>query len=390
MRAAAQLLAAALLVASPSLAASAPPRGGDAADDAEAAARKLEALRTKLGTLSEQQQDDVDRRGGLVKDLRGVERQVGAASQKLAEATAAVAAEQKELDALQRERKQRQAELARERGALAGQVRAAFVAGREERLKLLLNQQDPSRVGRMLAYYDRFNRARSERIDRVNAALAELAALERQIEAKVAALNGVRKARAGVLDDLTALRDQRRAVIGKLDADVAQRGRDIARLKRESDKLKALLERIGDVFVDVPDGGPTKPFGQMKGRLPWPVRGRVLHGFGQPRAEGRLVWEGMLIESAAGAEVKSVAAGRVAFADWLPHYGLLVIVEHGDGWLSLYGHNQTLYKELGEWVQRGERIAASGDSGGQAKPALYFEVRKGKEPQDPRKWLARR
>ena len=145
------------------------------------------------------------------------------------------------------------------------------------------------------------------------------------------------------------------------------------------------------MFVDAPESGPTKPFAQLRGKLPWPVRGgRVLHRFGESRAEGRMTWEGLLIESSTGAEVKSVAAGRVAFADWLPHYGLLVIVEHGDGWLSLYGHNQTLYKQLGEWVQRGERIAASGDSGGQQHAALYFEVRKGKEPQDPRKWLARR
>ena len=191
------------------------------------------------------------------------------------------------------------------------------------------------------------------------------------------------------LAELTELRGSRRALHAKLDADVAQRGRDIARLTRESDKLRQLLESIGDVFVDAPESGPTKPFASLRGKLPWPARGRVLHRFGEARV-GRLVWEGWLIESSSGAEVKSVAAGRVAFADWLPHYGLLVIVEHGDGYLSLYGHNQALYKQLGEWVQRGERIAASGDSGGQQRAALYFEVRKGKEPQDPRKWLAKR
>ena len=354
-------------------------------------AEKLDALRDKLASLSEKQSTDVDRRGGMVKALRAIERQVAAASNTLDQVSAELAAEQKGLDALQRERKRRLELLARERGALAGQVRAAFVAGREERLKLLLNQQDPARVGRMLAYYDRFNRTRSERIARVDAALAELAGITRNIETKLAVLNGVKRARVGALADLTDLRASRRAVLGRLDADVAQRGRDISRLQQESDRLRRLLESIGDVFVDAPDSGPTRPFAQSRGKLPWPVRsGRVLHRFGESRAEGRMTWEGLLIESSAGAEVKSVAAGRVAFADWLPHYGLLVIVEHGDGYLSLYGHNQTLYKQLGEWVQRGERIAASGDSGGQQRAALYFEVRKGKAPQDPRKWLARR
>lgn len=365
-----------------SMLAAAPP-----APDADA--RKLEALRGKLAVLTEKQSADVDKRGGLVQDLRRIERQAAAASAKLGEVSVELAAEQKGLDALQRERKRRQELLARERGALAGQVRAAFVTGREERLKLLLNQQDPSRVGRMLAYYDRFNRTRSARIARVDAALAELAGLTRNIEAKLAVLGGVKRARAGVLAELTQLRSSRRTLLAKLDADVAQRGRDIARLTRESDKLRQLLESIGDVFVDAPESGPTKPFASLRGKLPWPARGRVLHRFGETRV-GRLVWEGWLIESSSGAEVRSVAAGRVAFADWLPHYGLLVIVEHGDGYLSLYGHNQVLHKQLGEWVQRGERIAASGDSGGQQRAALYFEVRKGKEPQDPRKWLAKR
>lgn len=380
MRRAARPLLAALLCGLLVVAAAAAP------SDAE----KLDALRAKLATLGEKQSADVDRRGGVVKELRTIERQVAAAAANLGEVSAELVAEQKGLDALQRERKRRQELLARERGALAGQVRAAFVAGREERLKLLLNQQDPARVGRMLAYYDRFNRTRSERIARVDAALAELASLTRSIETKLAVLGGVKRARAGALADLTQLRGSRRAVLAKLDADLAQRGRDIARIKGESDRLRKLLESIGDVFVDAPESGPAKPFASQRGKLPWPLRGRVLHGFGQSRAEGRMAWEGMLIESSTGAEVKSVAAGRIAFADWLPHYGLLVIVEHGDGYLSLYGHNQAVYKQLGEWVQRGERIAASGDSGGQQRAALYFEVRKGKEPQDPRKWLVRR
>jgi septal ring factor EnvC (AmiA/AmiB activator) len=387
MRPAARLLLAALLYGS-LVAVSAPPWGAAAfaADDAI----KLDKLRAKLTTLSEKQSADVDRRGGLVKDLRGIERQVSAASAKLAEVTAEQAAEQKALDALNAERKRRMEALKRERGALAGQVKAAFVAGREERLKLLLNQQDPAVVGRMLAYYDRFNLARSQRIARVDAALAEIATVSRSIESKLAVLGGVKRARAAALEDLTALRTSRRALLAKLDADVAQRGRDIAKLTREQERLRALLEQIGDVFVDAPDGEAGRPFAQLRGRLPWPVRGRLLHRYGEQRPGGNLRWEGLLIESAAGGEVKSVAAGRVAFADWLPHYGLLVILEHGDGYLSLYGHNQTVYKQLGEWVQRGERIAASGDSGGQQRAALYFEVRKGKVPQDPRLWLARR
>jgi len=356
-----------------------------AADDAA----RLETLRAKLGELSERQADGVEQRDALTRELRTTERQVATAAGVLRDAEAALAAEQRELDALARDRAARQAALGRERGALAAQVRAAYVTGREERLKLLLNQEDPARVGRTLVYYDRFNQARSERIGRVNAALAALADLERQLAAKVAVLTGVKRARAGALADLQRTRDARRAVVAKLGAELAERGRRVARLEREAGQLRRLLESIGDVFADAPDE-VARPFAKQQGRLPWPVRGKVLRRFGEPRADGRLRWEGLLIESAPGSEVKSVASGRIAFADWLPHYGMLVIVEHGDGFLSLYGHNQSLYKQHGEWVQRGEVLGRSGDSGGQDRAALYFEVRKGKQPLDPRKWLAKR
>jgi septal ring factor EnvC (AmiA/AmiB activator) len=352
-------------------------------------AARLDKLRAQLDALAEHQASDVERRDALTRELRTSERLVAAADAARREAEAALATEQRALAGLQRERGAAEAALARERGLLAAQVRAAYVAGREERLKLLLNQQDPSRVGRTLVYYDRFNEARSARIEEVDAARAALADLERQIEAKVAVLAGVRKARAAALADLTRTRDARRAVVARLEADLKARGAKVTRLEREAGQLKRLLESIGDVFADSPDE-VQRPFAKQRGRLPWPLKGRVLRRFGEARAEGRLRWDGWLIETPSGSEVRSVAGGRVAFADWLPHYGMLAIVDHGDGYLSLYGHNQALYKQHGEWVQRGEVLALSGDTGGQDRAALYFEVRQGKQPVDPRLWLAKR
>lgn len=351
---------------------------------------KLDQLRGRLAKLGAQQQSATDRRGAVTRELKRDEQRVAAAAATLREAERELAVEQKALDALRRDEETQRRALKRERSTLAAQVRSAYVAGREERLKVLLNLEDPSRVGRVLEYYERFNRARSARIAKVDAAVAELRRLGREVEAKVAVLNGVRKARIGALDELEQARGSRRRALAALDAEIKRRGGELARVTREAERLRKLLESIGDVFADAPFETGNVPFPKQKGRLPWPLKGRVLADYGQPRAEGKLKWEGLLIESQAGAPVRAIAAGRIAYADWLPFYGMLVIVEHGDGYMSLYGHNQALSKQAGEWVQRGETLALSGDSGGHNRAALYFEVRKGKEPQDPRRWLARR
>jgi len=351
---------------------------------------KLEQLRGKLQKLSAQQESATDQRGALTRDLKRDEQRVAAAASTLREAERDLAEQQRELDGLRRDQETQRRALKRERSTLATQVRAAYVSGREERLKVLLNLEDPSRVGRVLEYYARFNAARSARIAKVDAAVTELSRLGRQVESKLAVLNGVRKARVAALDELEQARDARRQALAALDAEIKVRGGELNRVKREAERLRKLLDSIGDVFVDAPFEGAATPFPKQLGRLPWPLRGRVLANYGQPRAEGKLKWEGLLIESQAGAPVRAVAAGRIAYADWLPFYGMLMIVEHGDGYMTLYGHNQALEKRAGEWVQRGETIALSGDSGGQNRAALYFELRKGKEPQDPRRWLARR
>jgi septal ring factor EnvC (AmiA/AmiB activator) len=364
--------------------------GSAASYDPAADPHKLDQLRARLATLSTQQQTATDQRGALTRDLKRDEQRVATAAATLREAERDLAEQQRALDALRRDEELQRRTLKRERSTLAAQVRSAYASGREERLKVLLNLEDPSRVGRVLEYYARFNAARGARIAKVDAAVAELTRLGHEVESKVAVLNGVRKARAGALDELQQARDARRQALAALEKEIKQRGGELARVTREAERLRRLLDSIGDVFADAPFDGAATPFPKQKGRLPWPLKGRLLASYGQPRAEGKLKWEGLLIESQAGAPVRAIAAGRIAYADWLPFYGMLVIVEHGDGYMSLYGHNQAIEKQAGEWVQRGDTLALSGDSGGQNRAALYFELRKGKEPQDPRRWLARR
>lgn len=358
---------------------------GEAAEEREA---QLAALRARLQALAAQQERDLERRDRLVRQLRDVEREVGRAGARLREAGQRLAAQQAELEQLRREQAVQRGTLAAHQDALARQVRAAYLLGREERLKLLLNQTDPAVATRLLAYHGYFHRARLARIDAIRAALARLAALETRIAADVARLAATRAEHAAALAELERKRGERRRLVADLERALAQRGRELDRLKDEARALAELVQSLTRTLADIPpEFGDRTPFAALRGKLAWPVRGRILHNFGEKRAGGRLIWQGVMIGAEPGADVRAVAAGRVAYADWLPHYGLIMIIEHAGGYLSLYGHNRSLYKEAGEWVETGEVIASVGDSGGQSQAGLYFEIRQGRTPVDPRRWL---
>jgi murein hydrolase activator len=162
-------------------------------------------------------------------------------------------------------------------------------------------------------------------------------------------------------------------------------------LEEDEAELQRLISRLEDALADVP---PTlregRPFAELRGQLAWPVNGRVRQGFGDARAGGRMRWRGMLIEAGEGTDVRAISHGRVAYSGWLQHYGLVLVLDHGDGWLSLYGHNRSVYPQVGEWVNPGDVVASVGDSGGRDRSGLYFEIRRGGDPVDPAAWLGRR
>lgn len=359
-----------------------------ASDEAERKQEELEALRAEIRQLQQEIAADIGRRDELTQDLRETERELGRAANALRDVNITLDFKQQHLEKLEAERRARQAALDAERDALAGQVRAAYIAGREEKLKLLLNQQDPVTAGRVLAYYDYFNRARVARINRVNEQLARLAVLEREIDAEIAALDTARDKRATLLAGLERTRDERAQLLARLETRIRDRNAELEQLRADERALSELVASLLDVFADIPSQlADRAAFAELRGRLPWPAKGRVVARFGDARIGGRMQWNGMMIASEPGTPVRSVSHGRVAYADWLPHYGLLMVIEHGDGYLSLYGHNQALYKEVGDWVEPGEIIAAIGDSGGQERAALYFEIRHGKEIVNPGRWL---
>ncbi len=239
----------------------------------------------------------------------------------------------------------------------------------------------------MLAYNRYFQRARVGRIDQLSVDLEQLAKVQDSIRAKTAELASTRDARAAEGEKLEQERGERETLVGALDAKLKEQGARAAALGKDEKALTALIEKLRDVFADIPKQlSGAEPFASERGRLPWPVPGKIARAFGAADESGRRS-SGLLIAAKNGTAVHAVSHGRVVFADWLRGYGLMTIVDHGDGYLSLYGCNETLLKDVGDWVNAGETIATSGASGGQKTPGLYFEVRAKGQPVDPKAWL---
>ena len=292
------------------------------------------------------------------------------------------------LEGLERQRVDYLASLDSQMAMLAQQVRSSYQAGHQSRMKLVLNQDDPTRIGRMLAYYDFINRAQVARISGLREALATLDAMQLKIDIEREQIQELQNSQQDVLDELGRQRNQRTALLGDLSTAIGSGESRLAELERNRADLQALIERLADILSDIPDDlGSEAGLQQLKGRLPMPVSGPVRHAFGQSRAGG-LRWQGWLIAAEAGQEVDAIAYGRVAFADWLRGYGLLMIIDHGQGYLSLYGHNESLLREVGTWVGAGEAIGIVGANPG-SDQGMYFELRRNGKAVDPAAWLAR-
>ena len=359
------------------------------AQDRRASEAELSAVRKEIKELQNKIARETTRRDEGARALRTAEVEIAVATRKLAEVRGNLKAEASTRRDLTRETERANRSLAAEKDALARQVRSSYMAGREELTKLLLSQESPASLGRMLVYYDYYNRARSARIGAVAGELRKLAELDAATARVEAQLEALEAAQASEVAALEKSRNERRAIVAKLDEEIRDGTAAVSKLRAEEQRLADLVRRLSELMAGFPVDG-DEPFAKTKGKLAWPVQGRLAGDFGQPRGGGPVKWNGVLLEAPAGTPVVAVHRGRVAFADWLTGLGLLVIVDHGGGYMSLYGHNEALLKESGDWVEPGEPIAQVGDTGGQSRPGLYFEIRFKGEPVDPNPWMAKR
>jgi murein hydrolase activator len=387
---AATVLLGALLLAAPAAdgAGRQAARPGGSADASQAKAQ-LQALRGQIARIARQVSRGQAERDRLTRQLRATEESVGkaqAALDGLRQQREAGAAQRARLTA---QKHQLEGDLADNRSVLAGQLRAAYLIGREEPLKLLLNQRDPAQAGRMFVYYSYFGRARAVRIQAIEADLQHLGQLDGQLQAQDARLAGLQQAQQTQVSTLQQARSQRMQVLASISAQTQSRSERLTRLRHQRSDLESLLAQLRRATASLPpEELGHSPFAKLRGRLPRPVAGTVIEGYGQVRAGG-LKWQGDLFATRRDAPVRAISGGRVVYADWLAGLGLLIIIDHGGGYMSLYGHNDRLYESVGQQVAPGQIIARAGDSGGSARPELYFEIRREGEPVDPRLWLAR-
>ena len=277
---------------------------------------------------------------------------------------------------------------------IAQQVAAAYEIGRAEYLMLLLSQEDPDEAARMLIYYEYFTRARAARVKAYQTTLDELAAVTQALAQEHQALGKQRQALNEQRRVLDASQVTRLLTLGTLNQQIRTTGSALSRLDRDRKRLEQILTQLRNNLTELapPEATlegtleDTLAFSRMRGKLLLPVVGKIRHRFGSRRGGSRLKWQGLVLSAKEGQKVHAVHSGRVVFADWLRGFGWLIIIGHGEGYMSLYGHNQALHRDTGDWVTAGEVIAWAGKSGGQREPGVYFEIRQAGRPGDPLIW----
>lgn len=353
-------------------------------------AEELARLQGRINSIVEERNQVRTRYDEVQQALRSTERKIGDYVQELQQLKRQLRKQDRQLQKLIKQQQQLQRHVDNQRELLGEQVRAAYMIGRQEYLKLLLNQQDPAAMGRTMAYYKYFNQARQERIEQAIESIAQLDAVSLRLEQEKRVLQTMRNEQIAKKQKLEKSNRQRTQLVAQLKKEIHSKEEQITQLRQNEQQLKAVLEAIGDTLADILPAEQPRNFAAYKGRLTWPARGKVDNRYGQSRHKGRLKWNGVMIHAREGNTVHAVSRGRVAYADWLRGYGLLVILDHGDGYMSLYGHNQSLLKEVGDWVEADEAIANVGNSGGQQTAGLYFEIRHNGQPANPARWCGQR
>ncbi len=351
----------------------------------DASRKQLQQLQQRIHAVQQELVGIRDKKDSARSALRENERRQGQMANALKRLNNQIRQQENKLEQIRLERNRNQDGIRRYKKSLARQVRSAHAMGRQERLKLLLNQQDPVKADRLLTYYDYFNNSRVEQVKVFDELRQGLQLKEQKTLAGSQNLHRLQKQKQTEVELLARSRKAREVLLSRLHSKLKSRNNELQQLKDDERSVQQLVRSVEQAALDLPfDDGETNSFVVLRGRLPWPVKGKLSERFGSQTAAGQL--NGVLISASEGDSVRVVSDGRVVYADWLPHYGLLMIVDHGKGYMTLYAFNQSLYKVVGDRVKAGDQVATVGRSGGRSAPALYFEMRKGGKPLNPLKW----
>ncbi|MEZ5670876.1 MAG: peptidoglycan DD-metalloendopeptidase family protein [Thiotrichaceae bacterium] len=345
----------------------------------------LEQIEQKINELQTQMRSNRTEYDRLQNSLEVNEESIGKLSERLEILNEALTDKQQTLTDLNQKRQQQYAQLASQQRILAQQIRSAYVIGRQDYLKLWLNQENPAAIGRVLTYYEYVNKSRIHQIQQISEILQNIQHLEYDINQENSELNQLVAEQTQEKRNLELSRGERQKILDELAQTLESQRKQLAQLQEDKQHLQSLLGNLSEMAKTMPKI-KSKPFSLLRGELQPPVTANMTHQFGDERI-GHLKWQGITFNANEGQKIQSIAAGRVAFAQWFRNLGLLVIVDHGEGYMSLYAHNQSLYVKTGDWVEMGTTIASVGSSGGQKEAGLYFEIRYQGSPVNPLKWI---
>jgi len=358
-----------------------------AASDKSNKEKELKALKSKIIKLQKTIGLKQENKSAYVKQLKKIERSIGDISQKISVSKKKILNRTTQIKKLRQLKKKSQSKLSKESSTLAKQVYLAYTLGQQEKIKLLFSQQSANDLQRNLIYYQYFSNARVNLINRVQQNIDTMLKTEAEINNTKQALQVSQQKLQNQKNQLNKTSSKRKTIIATLDQQLKQQGGVLGKLQVGAKALESLINSIEDILIESPEQRfDDTPFAKLRGQLAWPVKGKVRKLFGRQKQFSELRWQGVLIEAPVGRHVRAISRGRIAFADWLRGLGNIIIIDHGNSYLSLYGHNESLFKSAGEWVEAGDIIGSIGSSGGQKKPSLYFEIRKKGKPQNPTKW----
>ena len=346
----------------------------------------LEKLRKRISALQQDFDKSSESRAEAADNLRESERAISNSNRRLHELAQQQQSANRELSQLQQRASAIDRELQGQQAMLGRLLYQQYMdGGEQEYLKLLLNNDDPNQVARELRYYEYIARNRAATLQSLRNGRARLQAVTDQARKKsdeIASLQAEERDQRQLLE-----RDKHahQLMLNKISQQMKQQRREIGHLQRNESRLSQLVEKLAHILPDAQTDSVA--FKSLRGKLPLPVKGRVTNKFGARRPESTMPWTGWFLRTSPSQPVKAVAAGRVVYADWLRGFGNLLIIDHGQGYMSLYGNNETLYKQVGDSLRGGDLIATVGSSGGNADSGLYFELRFEGKPFDPGKWV---
>ncbi|MEW5248682.1 murein hydrolase activator EnvC family protein [Microbulbifer sp. 2201CG32-9] len=346
---------------------------------------RLDEVKQRIEALQQELRQVKNERDQLLEDLETSEKDISDLLQRIDRIKRDTRSRNDRLQQLELERQQLEQSRRSMQRRVEQEVAAAYRLGKQEQIKLLLNQQDPQHIARQLRYHQYFLQERSRVIDDYLDTLSELRTLSRTIEGERDALAQEQRQLEIREQQLRRARSKRQDALAQLTLRLADKNNALQKLQGDRNRLQKLVDQVGRAIASLIDPDHQQPFARQRGRMDWPSKGRRANAFGQRRANG-ITWTGITIRASEGTPVRAIHRGRVVFADYLRGQGMLIILDHGDGYLSLYGHNQSLSRSLGEWVETGDTIARAGNTGGLSDSGVYFEIRHDGQPQDPTIW----